>query len=148
MRGLFALVVFALGGVAIAADPPPDPITKPGERTMFDGKLRVRVADDGKATTFKVIFATRTGSVTHDEEAKTVDAKGWFVVAETAGRVWLYTGGDALWLLEHTQTPAGASTATTGFYPGQPKTAEALAKAPKSIVERLPASFKVPVKDK
>jgi hypothetical protein len=147
MRGLFSLVVFALSSVGLAADSPAEPITKPSERTLFDGKLRVGVADDGKTTTFNVTFATKTGNVSHDDEVRSANAKGWFVVAETAGRVWLYPGGEALWLLEHKEEPTGSSTSTTGFYPGQRKTAEALAKAPKSVVERLPASFKVPAKD-
>jgi hypothetical protein len=148
MVKLIAVVILTLGGMAFVPDSPAELITKPSERALFDGKLNVRVADNGTTTTFKITFATRTGSVAHDDEAKSADAKGWFVVAETAGRVWLYRGGEALWLLEHRDNPAGSSTSTTGFYPGQPKTAEALAKAPKSVVERLPASFKAPAKDK
>jgi len=148
MGRLVAVVILTFVGVALAADPPAELITKPSERALFDGKLKVRVADNGTTTTFKISFATRTGSVAHDEEAKSADAKGWFVVAETAGRVWLYRGGEALWLLEHKDNPAGSSTSTTGFYPRQPKTAEALAKAPNSVVEHLPASFKDPAKDK
>ena len=152
MRGLIALVVLAFGGFSLAADPPVEPITKPGEQTLFDGKVRVQVAADDKTTKFEVTFVGSAGGVAKKFEVKSADAKGWFVVVESAGRVWLYRGGDALFLLEYADNPpggpAGSKSSTVGFAPGGKTTAEALVKAPKSVVERLPALFKVPTKDK
>jgi len=108
MRRLIALGVFALGGVSVAADTPAELITKPGEQTLFDGKLNVHVADDGKTTKFEVTFAGPAGGVAHKFEAKSADTKGWFVVAESAGRVWLYRGGDALFVMDYADNPPGA----------------------------------------
>ena len=65
-------------------------------------------ADDGKTTKFEVTFAGPAGGVAHKFEAKSADTKGWFVVAESAGRVWLYRGGDALFVMDYADNPPGA----------------------------------------
>jgi hypothetical protein len=144
-------VVFVLGGLA-QADAPAEPLTKPGEQTLFDGKVKVRVADDGATTKFEVTFARPSSSVTTKSEAKSAAAKGWFVVAESADRVWVYFGGDALSLLDYEDNPpggpAGGKHSSVALVPGGKQTAAALAKAPKSVLDRLPASFKAPAKGK
>jgi hypothetical protein len=153
MRVLSALVVvLSLGGSTPAADTPAEPITKPVEQTLFDGKVKVRVADDDTTIRIEVTFAGSANLTTETMKAKSATAKGWFVVAASAGRVWVYRGGDALFLLEHTENPlggpAGGTSSTLGLAPSSEKTAAALAKAPKAVLERLPASFKTPTKDK
>jgi hypothetical protein len=128
------------------------PITEHGEHTVFDGKLRVRVAAEDAVTKFEITFVRPFGTVAHQSETQSAVAKGWFVIAESAGRVWLYRGGDDLYLLEYVDNPpggpAGGSTSTVGLAAGEKKTTELLANAPSSVVQRLPPSFKMPEKDK
>ncbi len=128
------------------------PITEDGEHTLFDGKLSLRVAAKDAITRFEITFVRPFGTVAHKSETQSAVAKGWFVVAESAGRVWLYRGGDDLYLLEYVDNPpggpAGGSSSTVGLAAGEKTTTELLANAPTSVVQRLPASFKMPEKDK
>ncbi|MFO0805182.1 MAG: hypothetical protein U0791_18915 [Gemmataceae bacterium] len=153
MRVPIALAaVFVLGALTTAADPLVDPITKPGEQTRFNGKVQVRVADDGTTTSFAVVFARPSATVGSQIEAKSAVAKGWFVFVESADRVWLYQGSESLTLLEYEDNPPGGPTggrhSSVSLVPGGEHTAAALAKAPKSVRERLPDAFKAPARRK
>ena len=145
-------IAFALGGFAPAADTPAAPVTKPGEQAFFDGKVKVGVNDDGTTTKFEVTFASRSSSIATKFEVKSATAKGWFVVAESAGRVWVYMGGDALSVLEYEDNPAGGPAggkhSSVSLVPGGEQTVAALAKASKPVLDRLPALFKAPAKGK
>ena len=153
MRLLTALIVLVrLGDFALPADTPAEPITRPGEQTLFDGKVKVQVADDGTMVRIEVAFIGAAGSTTERLEAKSVTAKGWFVFSESPGRVWVYRGGDSLFLMEYGDNPpggpAGSRSSTVALAPNDAKTAAALAIAPKAVVDRLPSSFKTRAKPK
>ena len=142
---LFAGLTLCL--LANAAEPATEPITKPGEATMFDGKLKVQVKDDGTTTQFDVVYTgTDGGSHGIGKKGESAKAAGWFIFPESATRVWLYQGGDLLTLIEFADIPRagakGTRASTASLEPNQEGTTAALKNAPKAVLDRLPATFK------
>ncbi len=149
VRNIVLLAGLTLCLSAIAAEP----ITKPGDATLFDGKLKVQVKDDGKTTWFNAAYTGSDGGPHGvSKKAESAKAASWFIFPESANRVWLYQGGDLLTLIEFTDNPVvgvpGTKASTTSLAPGQDKTTAALTNAPKAVLERLPPSFKATSKGK
>ena len=71
MRLLTALIVLVrLGDFALPADTPAEPITRPGEQTLFDGKVKVQVTDDGTMVRIEVAFIGAAGSTTENDNER------------------------------------------------------------------------------
>jgi hypothetical protein len=145
----FAVLV-GLSNSVPADDKPADPIVAPGEHSLFDGKLKISAIEND--TKLRIVVTFGGGSVAEAVEGTSATAKGWFVVAESAGKVWVYKGGHFLLLMEYADNPPGrppgGKSSTVALAPGDARTAAELAKAPKSVVERLPAAFKSATHDK
>ena len=149
MLPAFAVLV-GLSNSVLADDKPADPIVEPGEHSLFDGKLKISAIADGAK--LRIVVTLGDGSVAETVEGTSATAKGWFVVAESAGKVWVYKGELILLLMEYADNPPGSphggKSSTVALAPGDARTAAELAKAPKSVVERLPAAFKSAAHDK
>lgn len=144
---------FTLCLLANAAEPATEPITKPGEATLFDGKLKVQVKEDGVTTQFDVAYTgTDGGSHGVGKKVESAKAAGWFIFPESATRAWMYQGSDQLTLIEFADIlhpgARGTTASTASLEPGKEKTTAALNNAPKAVLDRLPASFKPTSKGK
>lgn len=152
MRILWSIAVVALIGIgAPAADKDaPEFITKPGEYKLYDGKVVIRVKAEDKVLRFGITYASPNGSLEVSSMRATDKAGGWFIFPASANEVWLYQGGELLQLDEFkaAKGPGGSDQHSTTTVDAAATAADLLKRAPKAVVDRLPASFKQKPRDK
>jgi len=115
-------------------------LTKPGKYELYEGKLIVEVREDDGVLRFDINFVRPGSTAGVAAKSSAVRAKGWFVHPVSPSQAWFYQGSEVLYLLER-KTGQDRVTITT-VRPGTKDGAAVLRKAPNSVMDRLPESFK------
>jgi hypothetical protein len=125
-------------------------LTKPGEYSLYQGKLHIQVREVGGELQFDVTFLG--SKKLWDEigiQTEAAKANGWFVVAASPGEVWVYLGNENLRLLEYTLGGGAIQyTSSSGARLGTKEASVLLERAPKGLVDGLPQSFERKPRDR
>ena len=136
IAGLVGLLINAPGNQAWADDPEAaNVLNKVGERRYYHGVLVLKVYEDRGKLTYRVTRVHGSGAGSAGPSVAAIEPdSGWFLFPESANKVWIFDGDDALMLDEFD----GLGKTTYSCSKGNPGLVN---KAPNVVRERLPKSF-------